>query len=125
LSKADARRFLLDFAERLYQRQRRPAAPVPRGGPRVPPADGRRGDDANLVGAWQRIVKQGRFKGLGCTLITQRSAALNKDVLTQVDTLIVLRTTSPQDQKPPSRRGSTSTLESHDMLASSPRSSQR
>jgi Holliday junction resolvase RusA-like endonuclease len=57
-----------------------------------------RGEDAHLVNAWQRIVKQGRFKGLGCTLVSQRSASLNKDVLTQVDTLIVLRTTSPQDR---------------------------
>ena len=32
-------------------------------------------------------------------MITQRSAALNKNVLTQIETLIVLRTTSPQDRK--------------------------
>ena len=32
-------------------------------------------------------------------MITQRSAALNKNVLTQIETLVVLRTTSPQDRK--------------------------
>ena len=33
------------------------------------------------------------------TLISQRSASLNKDVLTQVETLIAMRTPSPQDRK--------------------------
>jgi hypothetical protein len=95
---ADVRRFLLAFAERLYRQA--DADPIhlflEEAHEYLPQMV--RGDDAKLVGAWQRIVKQGRFKGLGCTLITQRSAALNKDVLTQVDTLIVLRTTSPQDR---------------------------
>lgn len=97
-SKADARRFLLAFAERLYRQA--DADPLhlflEEAHEYLPQMV--RGDDAALVGAWQRIVKQGRFKGLGCTLVSQRSASLNKDVLTQVDTLIVLRTTSPQDR---------------------------
>lgn len=54
---------------------------------------------ANMVGTWQRIVKQGRFKGLGCTLVSQRSASLNKDVLELVDTLIVLRTMGPRSRE--------------------------
>jgi hypothetical protein len=95
---ADVRRFLLAFAERLYRQS--DADPLhlflEEAHEYLPQMV--RGEDAKLVGAWQRIVKQGRFKGLGCTLISQRSAALNKDVLTQVDTLIVLRTTSPQDR---------------------------
>lgn len=98
-TKADVRRFLLAFADRLYRQA--DAEPIhlflEEAHEYLPQQV--RGDDAALVGAWQRIVKQGRFKGLGCTLVTQRSAALNKDVLTQVDTLIVLRTTSPQDRK--------------------------
>lgn len=55
-------------------------------------------ESTQLVSTWQRIVKLGRTKGLGITLVSQRSAALNKDVLTQVDDLIVLRTLSPQDR---------------------------
>jgi hypothetical protein len=97
-TKADVRRFLLAFADRLYRQA--DADPIhlflEEAHEYLPQQV--RGDDAHLVNAWQRIVKQGRFKGLGCTLVTQRSAALNKDVLTQVDTLIVLRTTSPQDR---------------------------
>lgn len=57
-----------------------------------------RGDQAELVGVWQRIVKQGRFKGLGCTMISQRSSVLNKDVLELIDTLIVLRTIGPRSR---------------------------
>lgn len=97
-SKADVRRFLLAFADRLYRQA--DADPLhlflEEAHEYLPQMV--RGPEAELVGAWQRIVKQGRFKGLGCTLVTQRSASLNKDVLTQVDTLIVLRTTSPQDR---------------------------
>jgi hypothetical protein len=51
-----------------------------------------------MVGAINRIVRRGRIKGLGVTMISQRSAVIAKDVLTQIDTLIVLRTTGPQDR---------------------------
>ncbi len=44
------------------------------------------------------LVTLGRARGLGCTLVTQRSASLAKRVLTQVETLIVLRTPAPQDR---------------------------
>jgi hypothetical protein len=116
---ADVRRFLRAFAERLY----RQATDEPlhlfleEAHEYLPQVV--RGEDAHLVHAWQRIVKQGRFKGLGCTLITQRSAALNKDVLTQVDTLIVLRTTSPQDRQAVKAWVDVH-AESHDMLATLP-----
>lgn len=118
-TKADVRRFLLAFAERLY----RQAVDEPlhlfleEAHEYLPQMV--RGDDANLVSAWQRIVKQGRFKGIGCTLVSQRSAALNKDVLTQVDTLIVLRTTSPQDRAAVKAWVDVH-AESHDMLATLP-----
>lgn len=97
-SKAEVSKFLVAFADRLY----RQAEDEPlhlfleEAHEYLPQRVGR--DEARLVGAWQKIVKQGRFKGLGCTLVSQRSASLNKDVLTQVDTLIVLRTVSPQDR---------------------------
>jgi hypothetical protein len=54
-------------------------------------------DEPFLLRAWENIVRRGRARGLGCTLITQRSAVLNKNVLTQVQTLIPMRTTGPQD----------------------------
>ena len=45
----------------------------------------------------QDIVRRGRKKGIGCTLITQRPAVLSKDVLTQCEVLCVLRLVHPVD----------------------------
>jgi hypothetical protein len=56
------------------------------------------GDVAVTLGAIDDLVRRGGNYNLGCTLITQRSAVLNKDVLTQSDCLIILRTLAPQDK---------------------------
>lgn len=50
-----------------------------------------RDDTAYSLGAVDDIVRRGGNFNLGCTLITQRSAVLNKNVLTQCNCLIVLR----------------------------------
>lgn len=97
-SEGDKVRFLIDFAERLFQRNRDPLHLFLEESDDFIPQRFL-GEKARLVGAWQRIVKRGRGRGLGATMITQRSAALNKDVLTQCETLLVFRTTAPQDMK--------------------------
>lgn len=56
------------------------------------------GESATLV-AMDTIVRRGRVRGLGVTMITQRPAVLSKNVLTQVEVLIAQRLTSPNDQK--------------------------
>jgi plasmid stabilization system protein ParE len=43
------------------------------------------------------IVRRGRKRGIGCTLITQRPAVLNKNVLTQCEVLVALRLVHPKD----------------------------
>lgn len=98
MTKADQRRFLTAFAERLYRRNSAPLHLFCEEADEYIPQMVR-GENAKLVGAFETLVKRGGFKGIGITLITQRSASLNKDVLTQIGTLIVLRTTSPQDRK--------------------------
>lgn len=50
-----------------------------------------------LLSATEDIVRRGRVKGLGVSLCTQRPAALHKTVLSQIDTLIALGVTAPQD----------------------------
>ena len=55
------------------------------------PQRGLTGDIAVSAGAIDDLVRRGGNWNLGCTLITQRSAVLNKDVLTQANCLIVLR----------------------------------
>jgi hypothetical protein len=56
-------------------------------------------DEALCLSAVDNFVRRGGNHNLGCTLITQRSAVLNKDILTQSDCLVVLRTLAPQDKK--------------------------
>jgi len=45
------------------------------------------------------LVVMGRNRGIGVTLINQRAATINKDVLTQLDTLLAFQNVSPQDRK--------------------------
>ncbi len=56
-------------------------------------------EDAICQGAVQSFVRRGGNHNLGVTVITQRSAVLTKDVLTQADCLVILRTLAPQDKK--------------------------
>lgn len=56
-------------------------------------------EQTQCLGAMDNFVRRGGNHNLGCTLITQRSAVLNKDLLTQSDCLIILRTLAPQDKK--------------------------
>ena len=56
-------------------------------------------DEAFCLSAVDNFVRRGGNHNLGCTLITQRSAVLNKDILTQSDCLVILRTLAPQDKK--------------------------
>jgi hypothetical protein len=98
MSKADQRRFLTDFADRLYRRNTEPLHVFCEEADEYIPQRVL-GEAAKLVSAFETLVKRGGFRGIGVTLITQRSASLNKDVLTQAGTLIAMRTPSPQDRK--------------------------
>ena len=98
LSEGDKTRFLIDFAEQLYRRNTEPLHLFLEEADDYAPQRPFR-EQARLLRAWENVVRRGRARGLGITMITQRSAALNKSVLTQIETLIAMRTTSPQDRK--------------------------
>lgn len=53
--------------------------------------------EARMLGAAEDIVRRGGQRGIGSMMITQRAAVLNKNVLTQIGLLFILRTISPQD----------------------------
>jgi len=98
MRKGEAVRFMTAFSETLYRKNRKPLMLV------IDEADAfapqkPMPDQARLLGAIEDIVRRGRIRGLGVFMLTQRAAVLNKNVLTQIETLIVLRTTSPQDRK--------------------------
>lgn len=54
-------------------------------------------NEARMLGAFSDLVRRGGQRGIGVTFITQRSAVLSKDVLTQAQILIALRVIAPQD----------------------------
>jgi hypothetical protein len=103
LSKGKQLAFVTAFATRLYERKgqrgNRSALHL-----MIDEADAfapqrLRPESARCMGAVDDLVRRGRASGIGVTLITQRSAALNKDLLTQTELLICMRTTGPQDRK--------------------------
>jgi hypothetical protein len=100
-SKEAERQLATDFAERFYRIKGKNKAPMhlfvdeadmfaPQ---RIPSGDQR------MLGAFESIVRRGGIRGIGTTLITQRAAVLNKNVLEQIDVLIALRTIGPNDRK--------------------------
>ena len=103
MSEAEKRRFVADFAERLYERKGR-------GDHRTPlhlfideadefvPQRLHRGSE-RMFGAIDRIVRRGRASGLGVTLISQRPQVINKDVLTQCQVLVAHRLTHQLDRR--------------------------
>ncbi|MCC6426262.1 MAG: DUF853 family protein [Phycisphaerales bacterium] len=101
LSKAAQRRVVTELLEQLYLRKandRRPLLVViDEASAFVPQRVS--GEEARCVGAVRDIVRLGRGTGFGAMLIDQRPASVNKEVLTQVDMMIVHRVTSPQDRK--------------------------
>jgi hypothetical protein len=101
LTGGEQRRFVTDFAVTLLQEKKRHRSPlmvvweecqdfVPQ---RV------MGPSAQMAGAMERLIKQGRNFGIGTTLISQRPQAVNKDVLNQTECLIVMQMTGPQERK--------------------------
>lgn len=98
-SKASTARFVVDFAERLFRAKNREKSLlhlVLEEADTFAPQNAR-AEEARMAGAIEQIVRRGRGRGLGITMVTQRSAVLNKDVLSQADVLIAMRTTSPHD----------------------------
>lgn len=96
-SKGAQRRFMVDFAERLYHKNRDALHVMLDECDTFVPQKIDHGAE-RLVGAINDLVRKGRARGIGVSLISQRPAIVNKDVLTQVETLVAHRMTAPQDR---------------------------
>ncbi len=96
--KAEQVRFMTAFAERPYHRNREPLHIVLDEADMFAPQKPMGQQTPRMLGAVEDLVRRGRARGLGLTLVTQRAAVLNKDVLTQCEVLITLRTIAPQDR---------------------------
>lgn len=95
--KGEQVRFATDFAEYIYHHNRKPLHIFLDEADMFAPQKPYKGQE-RMLGATEDLVRRGRARGIGLTMCTQRAAVLNKDVLTQVEVLITLRTLSPQDQ---------------------------
>lgn len=103
-SKNQQRQFVTDFAERLYraksqQSERTPLHLIIDEADEFAPQKSFGTGDARMLGAFETLVRRGRARGIGVTMITQRPAVLNKNLLTQTECLVVMQVTSPQDRK--------------------------
>ena len=96
MRKGQMTRFMAAFLERLYHKNRDPLHLVLDEADKFAPQRVM-GEEARLVGAAEDVVKMGRARGLGVTLITQRPATLNKNVLTQAGVLVAHGLPGPQD----------------------------
>jgi hypothetical protein len=99
-SDGEMQRFAYEFAEEFYKlKQAHPTAVllVLEEADEFAPQDTRGANVPRMVGAFNRIAKRGRGRGIGMLNVTLRSAALSKNVLNQSDTLVVMRTTAPLD----------------------------
>jgi hypothetical protein len=99
-SDGQMQRFAYEFAEEFFKlKQASPTACllVLEEADEFAPQDTRGANTPRMVGAFNRIAKRGRGRGIGMLSVTLRSAALSKNVLNQSDTLIAMRTTAPLD----------------------------
>lgn len=97
-SKNTVRKFVTDFCDRLMDLNPSGTRHIfleeaPELVPQKP-----MGEQKRSLAAVDRLVRLGRNKGYGCTLISQRFATINKDVLTQCENLIALRCIGKHDR---------------------------
>src|SRR6185437_7129195 len=96
LSKTQQRKFMTDFLERLYHKNRDPLHLV------IDEADlyaaqRQTAESARLLGAYEDVVRRGRARGLGSTSITQRPAGMHTDIRSQPEVLVTLRLIGKHD----------------------------
>lgn len=92
-------KFVTDFAEELFYRNTSPLHLILDEADAFAPQVTSRKGDVQMLAAIEDIVRQGRNLGFGVTLITQRCAVISKDVLTQIEVLVALRTIGKPDIK--------------------------
>ena len=100
-SKAEYRRFVYDFATKLFQLKKKHISPIHIVFEEAQLVAPQRviGEDAKMMGAIESLVRLGRNYGIGCTLISQRPQSVHKDVLNQVECLFLLQVNGSHERK--------------------------
>lgn len=99
--KNERKRFMTAFAEEFFHLKKDAVSPVHlfiEEAHKFVPQMVRDGEE-QMLGAMEDIIRIGRNYGIGVSLISQRSASVNKEALTQVECLIAYQTASAQDKK--------------------------
>ncbi len=98
MSKSAMKRFLIAFLEEFYRINEEPFHLICDEADRYAPQQPM-GDEIRLVAAMDDIVSRGGIKGIGVSIVSQRSAKVNKNIVTQCELLVVLRTVHHLDAK--------------------------
>jgi uncharacterized protein len=97
-SVAGMRRFMSAFAEAFFLINRQPITlfvdEADQLAPQRVPAEA-----ARLLHHMESLIRQGRQRGIFMWMLTQRPAVLNKNLLSQAETLIAMQMTGPHDRK--------------------------
>jgi len=99
MSESEQLRFATEFLATVYQKNREPMHLFIDEADALAPQKPMGTAAHRCLKAMNDIVRRGGIKGIGTTLITQRTAVINKDVLTQAETLFVLRTVHKRDRE--------------------------
>ncbi|HEY0870650.1 MAG TPA: helix-turn-helix domain-containing protein, partial [Acidothermaceae bacterium] len=97
MRKAEQARLVADLLDYLFTHNREPLWLILEEADAFAPQQPM-GELTRVLGEVDRIARRGRNFGFRLISITQRPAKLNKDVLTQLSTLVALGVTSPQDR---------------------------
>lgn len=98
MNKTEMREVVADFSERLLQLNNTPRQVIIEEAHEFVPQRVM-GAGARCFSAVEALLVMGRNRGIGVTLLNQRMATLNKDLLTQIDVLVAFRSVGPQDRK--------------------------
>lgn len=97
-SVAGMRRFMRDFAEALFDNNTEPLTlfvdEADQLAPQSLPAE-----MAMLLHRMERLIRQGRQRGIFMWMLTQRPQVLNKNLLSQAESLVAMKMTTPHDRK--------------------------
>lgn len=97
MRKGERIRFGADFLETLYRLNRAAMHLFVDEADVFAPQVTRDPQQARLLGATDELVRRGGIRGIGVTLITQRTQVVSKDVISQVDSMMVLQMNHPKD----------------------------
>jgi hypothetical protein len=99
LPSEEQHRFVADFASELYLHNREAMHVFVDEADIFAPQklDGGSKHQKRCLVALDNLTRRGRFRGIGGTLISQRPAVVNKNLLSQVGTMFFLQMISPQD----------------------------